>query len=114
MKLKEVSGKRENKDSIVKRKVSTYEHDLKILLNRVVKDCAENAIPIFIAFYSPNDGYVYNGVLPEEIDDEEIDVSSEYGKFFEFLRICIGYNKEEFLKSNLIRTYGSSSSKEEV
>ncbi len=112
MKLKEVSGKKETKGTVIQRKVSSYEHNLKILINQVVKDCDKNGIPIFIAFYSPNEGYVYNGVLPEEIVSDEVDVSSQYGKFYAFLRTCIGYNKEEFLKSSLVKTYGSETEEE--
>lgn len=81
------------------RKVDTYEHNLKIQLNQLVKDCLEHNIPIFIAYYSDTEKYIYNGVMPEEIDKPEL--YHQYGKFDEFLRTCIGFNKEEALKSSI-------------
>ncbi len=102
--LKSVSGKRENPGA--EKKVNSYEHQLKIAVNQMVKDARKNGIPIFIAYYSPTEGYVYNGAIPESITNPEADVSSEYGKFNAFLRVCMGYNKEEFLKSKVVKTYG--------
>ena len=105
MALKEVSGERENKTTVVAKKVNTYEHTLKISVNDMVKNAKENGVPMFIAYYSPTDGYVFNGVLPEEIINEDADVSSEYGKFNAFMRICMNYNREEFLGSEIIKTF---------
>lgn len=101
--LNEISGQREKKGLV--KKVNTYEHDLKIQINAMCKEAKKNGVPIFVAYYSPADGYVYNGVIPEEIEDVS-DIKSEYGKFFAFLRICMNYNKEEFLGSEIIKTYG--------
>lgn len=102
--LREVSGQRGDINPVIKKKVNSFEHDLKIQINAMCKEAKRNGVPIFIAYYSPSDGYVYNGVIPEEIEDAE-DIKSEYGKFYEFLRICMNYNREEFLGSEIIQTY---------
>lgn len=68
------------------------EHNLKILVNRLVKSCKEEQIPMFIAFYSEKDGYQYNGVMPEDVG-----VSSEYGRFIQFLRTAVAFNKEDYI-----------------
>ncbi len=105
--MKMVNGERENKNSVVTKKCNTYEHDLRIDVNKMTREAKEHGIPIFIAFYSPLDGYVYNAVLPEEVEDENLakDLESEYGKFNKFLRICMDFNREEFLGSEIIKTY---------
>ncbi len=106
MEMKEITGQKEKKEPVIKKKVSSYEHDLKIEINKLVKKAKDEGIPTFFIYYSPEDGYVYHGCLPEEIVNKDVDVSSEYQKFYEFLRVCIGYNKDEFLKSEVIKTYG--------
>lgn len=68
-------------------------HELKINSNRLLKECEEAEIPIFIAYFIPGEGYVYQGLLPEEIGTEN--VSSEYGRFTEFLKTCIGFNQAD-------------------
>ena len=72
---------------------SQRSHAVKIASNQLVKLAEENKIPIFIAYYDPKKGYQYNGIFPEEVDSE--DVTSEYKRFFEFLKVCISFNKED-------------------
>lgn len=67
-------------------------HAIKIGSNQLVKVAEENKVPIFIAYYDPKKGYQYNGLFPEEIEAD--DLSSEYHRFFEFLKVCISFNKE--------------------
>lgn len=76
-----------------KSRLGTYEHDLRININRTIKECAENDIPIFIAYLGEHEGWVYNAVFPEETSHDE-----EAGKFNKFLAIVIGWDKEESLK----------------
>lgn len=68
-------------------------HDVKINTNRLVKLAEDCQIPIFVAYYDPHKGYQYDGVLPEEVKTE--DVQGEYGRFIEFMRICINFNAED-------------------
>ena len=105
--LKEVSGKREKKSSVVRKRVNDYEHVLKTTFNAIAKEAKKQGVPFFAAYYSETEGYVFNGVLPEEILEPTPDVESQYGKFAEFMKTCMGYNKEEFLGSEVIKTYGS-------
>lgn len=81
-----------------KKRLGTYEHDLRININRMVKECGENDIPIFVAYYGEHEGWVYNAIFPEETSHEE-----EYGKFTEFLATVIGWNKEKSLKQVVVR-----------
>ena len=70
------------------------EHSFKIKANKLVRDAAASKIPVFVAYYSQNeDKYIYNGMLPEEVGCE-----SQYGKFYEFLRLCMNFNKDETIK----------------
>lgn len=93
----QIEGKRKNKIVVKKsKKVETAEHNIRIALNQVVRDAGRAGIPIFTVFYTEEEGYVYNGILPEEIGTENL--QKEYGKFDEFLKICLGFNKEEELK----------------
>ena len=80
-------------------KMGTFEHDLKIQINKMVKDCQEHNIPIFIVYYSETEKYSFQGVMPEEIGTAS--VSNQYGKFDEFFKTCIGINKEENFKSSI-------------
>ena len=98
--LKEVSGQRENSSTPIdnSRTVNPGEHKIKIMMNELVREAAKEGIPIFGLYYSEKEGYVYNGMLPEELG-----VESEYGKFNEFLRICMGFNKEEFFKTQRVQ-----------
>lgn len=76
-----------------KSRLGTYEHGLRININRIVKECEENGIPIFIAYLGEHEGWVYNAVFPEEVGETE-----EFGKFNDFLRIVIGWDREKALK----------------
>lgn len=69
-------------------------HDMKIGINRVIKDAQEAEVPIFIAYYSPSQGYIYNALFPEEIGTKEAE--SEYGRFLDFLKTCVGFNREDY------------------
>lgn len=74
-------------------------HDVKIYTNQVVRTLRENNIPVFIAYYTPDKGFQYNGCFPEELPDKEAASSLSTacgGKFFEFLKLCIGFNKEDY------------------
>lgn len=52
----------------------------------------ESNIPIFITYYSPQQGYQYTSVLPEEKDKE--DVYLEMQKFNKFVKVCMDLNEE--------------------
>lgn len=97
LKLTPVSGKGSTRDS----KMGTFEHDLKIQINKLVKECEDHGIPIFVAFYSDVEKYFFQGLMPEEIGTPE--VASQYGKFDEFFKTCVGFNKEENFKSSIHR-----------
>lgn len=77
-----------------KAKANEKLHDIKILSNQLFKLCQENQIPFFLTYYHPAVGYQYNGLFPEEIDSEN--VSSEYFRFVEFLKIVVNFNKEDY------------------
>jgi hypothetical protein len=81
-----------------KSRLGTYEHNLRININKMVKECEENGISIFVAYLGEHEGWVYNAVFPEEVGEEE-----EYGKFNQFLRIVIGWDKEKALKQISVR-----------
>ena len=49
---------------------------------------------MFVAYYGPKKGYEYACVLPEDVDDQ--DVESEYGRFLKFFQVCIDFNKEDY------------------
>ena len=69
-------------------------HEIKIATNRLVKLAEETQVPIFVAYFdSQKEDYQYNGVFPEEIGTD--DVKNQYGKFYEFLKVCIGFNKAD-------------------
>lgn len=87
--LSEVSNEEELKGSPVKRA-----HDVKIGVNNLVKIAEESNIPIFIAYYAPGKGYVYDGLFPEELEEE--DLKSQYGKFMKFLKVCIDFNRQDY------------------
>lgn len=72
---------------------SQRSHAVKIATNQLVKLAEDNEIPIFIAYYDPKRGYQYNGIFPEEIENS--DAESQYGRFMEFLKVCISFNKED-------------------
>lgn len=69
-------------------------HDMKIGINRIMKDAQEAEVPIFIAYYNPTQGYIYNALFPEEIGSKEIE--SEYGRFLDFLKTCVGFNRDDY------------------
>ena len=100
--LKEVEGSAK-RQSVVHRKANKKEHDLKILINDMVRNAKKDGIPLFAMYYSPIEGMVYNGVIPEEIENPSPEVIEIYGKFNDIMRICIGFNKEEFLGSEIIK-----------
>lgn len=79
-------------------RLDTFEHNLRIQINRMVKECGENGIPIFTAYYGEHEGWVYNAIFPEEVGCEK-----EYGKFNKFLAIVIGWDKEEALRQVSVR-----------
>lgn len=70
-------------------------HNIKISSNQLVRLAEESKIPIFIAYYDPEKGYQYNGLFPEEIDSPDVD--SEWYKFYEFLKVCISFNKADLI-----------------
>lgn len=79
-------------------RLGTFEHSLRIQINRMVKECGENGIPIFTAYYGEHEGWVYNAIFPEEVG-----LKKEYGKFNKFLAIVIGWDKEEALRQVSVR-----------
>ena len=100
MKLKQVTNiameqKEENAEVRIKIRSTDSQraHAVKIAVNQLVKLAGENDIPIFIAYYDPRRGYQYNGLFPEEI--EAPDVADQYGRFMEFLKICISFNRDD-------------------
>ena len=50
--------------------------------------------PVFVAYYVQGKGYQYNAQFPEEIGTPEL--VPEFGKFNEFLRVCMDFNKEDY------------------
>lgn len=52
----------------------------------------ESNIPIFITYYSPQQGYQYTSIIPEETDTE--DVFLEMQKFNKFVKVCKDLNVE--------------------
>lgn len=100
LKLKEVSGQRDKSPIVTTKKSETFEHELKIALNKLVREAGAAGIPIFTAYYSQDEGYVFNGMLPEEIGTDS--VKSEYGRFDQFMRICLDFNKEDAFKAERI------------
>ena len=100
MELKEFAGKREGAKVPGTGKVSEKEHEVKIELNRIVREAGNAGIPIFTAYYSQDEGYVYNAMLPEEIASEPL--KDQYGRFDEFMRTCIGFNKADAFKAEKV------------
>lgn len=88
--LVEVSNEESLKGTPVKRA-----HDVKIEVNNLMKIANDSKIPIFVAYYAPGKGYIYDGLFPEEIEDAE-DLKEQYGKFMKFLKVCIDFNKEDY------------------
>lgn len=83
------------KKATISNETKNKTHQIKISSNRLVKLAEDSQIPIFIAYYDPQNGYQYNGVFPEELDAD--DLKSEYGRFFEFLKVIIGFNKDDLM-----------------
>ena len=77
--LVEVSNEESLKGTPVKRT-----HDVKIEVNNLMKIANDSKIPIFVAYYAPGKGYIYDGLFPEEIEDAED------------LKVCIDFNKEDY------------------
>lgn len=75
-------------------------HTIKIMTNQLIKECERAKVPVFVAYHvrdaKGRGKYQYNAVLPEEVG-----VNSEYGKFQEFLKTCLGFNKEDYLSPEI-------------
>ena len=70
------------------------DHQMKIIVNRLVKMAESSKTPIFVSYFSKDEGkYVYRMTLPEEVG-----LRSQFGKFDDFMRICVGFNKEKYLE----------------
>ena len=94
--LKEVEN-----ESLLPGPITKRTHDVKIGVNNLVKIAEESKIPIFIAYYAPGKGYVYDGLLPQEL--ESADLIDQYDRFWKFLQLCIDFNKDDYkpvIKSN--------------
>lgn len=74
---------------------SFQQHSINMAAKAFCRTCTEQNIPVFVCYYIPGKGYKYRATFPEEIDTPE--VSSQFGKFKEFLRVCIGFNKKDYL-----------------
>jgi len=70
------------------------QHNIKIEANALVKKARDAGIPSFISFYIPGQGYFYNGIWPEEIEEKKgrASVSDQDGRFLAFLQVCADYN----------------------
>ena len=99
IKMAQIEGQREDEVVIKKsKKINSPEHAIKIALNQLVRDAGKAGIPILTIYFSLEDnGYVFNGILPEELGLEEL--KPQYGRFDDFLRICMGFNKEDAIKA---------------
>lgn len=73
---------------------SEKEHYINMLSKDFIRKCEECGIPAFLAYYLPIKGYRYKAIFPEEIDNEN--VQSEYGKFNQFLKVCLGFNRKDY------------------
>ena len=89
-------------------------HKLRIMLNEITKQCKAAGVPFFFSYYIPGEEYKYNALFPEEICDKdapmaedstqdnpkhkdiETPIKSEYWRFVEFLKIVIGFNREDY------------------
>lgn len=83
-----------NQGMIPEENLSARSHKIKIATNQFIKLANEQDIPVFVAYYVPKKGYEYACVLPEDVDDQ--DVESEYGRFLKFFQVCIDFNKEDY------------------
>ena len=74
-------------------------HDIKIKANQLTKECQKAGIPMFFAYYNPEkpEGkrYQYAALFPEEVAPGE-EARSEMGKFKEFLRVVLGFNRADY------------------
>ena len=80
---------------------SNRTHDVKIAINELMKISTNSKIPIFVAYYDPGKGYVYNGMLPQELNSP--DLVDQYDRFWKFLKLCIDFNRDDYkpvIKSN--------------
>lgn len=87
--------KRETNDSLLDGVSKEAVHNLKINANRLIKEAKESEIPMFIAYYVPGTGYIYDGIFPEEIGTPAM--KPAHGKFLKFLRDCLDFNKEDYM-----------------
>lgn len=69
-------------------------HNIKITTNQLIKHCKNAEIPMFLTYYIPGTGYVYQGLFPEDIDTPNVE--SEFGRFVEFLKTCVKFNQEDY------------------
>lgn len=69
-------------------------HDIKISVKALLRLCEKYNVPIFISYYTNKDGYSYQGLFPEEIEDDSF--RSQYGRFPKFLETVVGFNKEDY------------------
>ncbi len=77
-------------------------HEIKIDANALENKCRKAGVPMFIAYYTPDKGYQYNALLPEELF-EEAGVESEYGKFLEFLSLVSQFRRAPYTGIPLIK-----------
>lgn len=74
-------------------------HDIKIKANQLAKECKMAGMPFFLSYYNDElpmgQRYKYAAMFPEEVNQPE-KVKSEFGKFVEFLRVIIGFNKADY------------------
>ena len=84
--------------------IKDMRHDIRIKANQLAKECKMAGMPFFLAYYNDKaqDGqrYKYAAMFPEEVYDEKKEdsdlIKKEFGKFIEFLRVIIGFNKADY------------------
>lgn len=75
-------------------KVGDNPHDIKQTMKNIEAYFRGMKMPMFLASYSPNTGFIYNAILPQELDmqDEQVDK-----KFYGFLRVCTDFDKNAYM-----------------
>ena len=68
-------------------------HRITLTTKRFVKDCADSDVPVFVAYYLPGKGLKYRAILPDELEMPAKEVED---KFNEFLKVVVGFDKEEY------------------
>lgn len=84
----------ESSEEAKKNAMNELHHTANQIAKHYCKSLEELGIPVFTAYYVPQKGYRYKAIFPEEISNPEL--ASEYKKFNEFLKVCIGFNKEDY------------------